>query len=311
MDNTQLLTGFRAHLLLERGLSANTLDAYLRDVAKLLTYCAGAAIDPLTISLEQLQDFSTALGDLGLEASTHHRILSGIRAFYRYLLLNRLIENDPSDLLPSPRQATRLPEVLTVDEIDRIIAAQDLSRPEGQRNRAIIEVLYSCGLRVSELCNLRLSSLFLDDGYMRVVGKGNKERIVPISPRAIRELRLYFLDRNLWDIPADYADYVFITTRRHIKNIGRIMVFRIVRDLAQRAGIQKNIHPHTFRHSFATHLLEGGADLRAIQLMLGHEKLGTTEIYTHIDRSRLREEILQHHPRNLAPPSAKKESPSV
>lgn len=295
----ELTESYRAYLTLERGLSPNTVEAYLSDLHKLLRYLSACGIPPLAATTDVLRDFSTAMGDLGIEARTHNRILSSVRSFYRFLLLTGRIADDPSDLLPSPRVGTRLPEVLTVGEIDRIIAAVDLSRREGQRNRAIIETLYSCGLRVSELCRLRLSDIYFDEGYMRIVGKGNKERIVPMSRRVIEELRLYFTDRNLQDIPPDYQDYVFITVRRRIKNISRVMVFRIVKDLAALAGINKDIHPHTFRHSFATHLLEGGADLRAIQMMLGHESISTTEIYTHIDRSQLRREILLHHPRNL------------
>ena len=214
------------------------------------------------------------------------------------MLMHGLLSDDPARLLEVPKVGVHLPEVLTVDEVDRLIAAVDLSKREGHRNRAMLEVLYSCGLRVSELCELKLSNLYLDEGFVRIFGKGSKERLVPISARAVHELRNYFLDRNLWSIPAAYEDYVFITVRRSIKNIGRIMVFHLIKELAVVAGIRKNISPHTLRHSFATHLLEGGADLRAIQAMLGHESIATTEIYTHIDRSRLRQEILDHHPRS-------------
>ena len=245
-----------------------------------------------------LRAFVAGLHDIGVEPRSQARIVSGVRSFYRYMLMHGLLSDDPARLLEVPKVGVHLPEVLTVDEVDRLIAAVDLSKREGHRNRAMLEVLYSCGLRVSELCELKLSNLYLDEGFVRIFGKGSKERLVPISARAVHELRNYFLDRNLWSIPAAYEDYVFITVRRSIKNIGRIMVFHLIKELAVVAGIRKNISPHTLRHSFATHLLEGGADLRAIQAMLGHESIATTEIYTHIDRSRLRQEILDHHPRS-------------
>ena len=207
-------------------------------------------------------------------------------------------EDDPAELLEGPKIGLHLPEVLTVEEIDRIIDAIDLSKPEGQRNRAILETLYSCGLRVSELCGLKLSDLYLDENFIRVTGKGDKQRLVPISPRAIKELRYWFQDRNTtWRIKPGFEDYVFLA--RWGKNISRIQVFQLIKELARQAGIAKNISPHTFRHSFATHLLEGGANLRAIQCMLGHESIATTEIYTHIDRNMLRSEIIEHHPRNI------------
>lgn len=289
---------FRIYLQLERGLSPNTLDAYMRDLDKLLTFLAAENADPLHITIDHLQNFAAALYGIGLDTRTQARILSGVRAFCRFLLLTERTDTDPGELMPSPRRGIHLPEVLAVEEIDAMLAAIRLDTKDGQRNKALVEVLYSCGLRVSELCNLKLSDLFLDEGFIRVKGKGSKERLVPISPRAVKELRLYFLDRNTWQIPPEYEDYVFITIRRGTRNIGRIMVFHLIKELAVRAGITKNISPHTLRHSFATHLLEGGANLRAIQVMLGHESIATTEIYTHIDRSRLREEILLHHPRN-------------
>lgn len=290
---------FNTYLVLERSLSVNTRDAYLHDVDKLLAFLSSAGIAPQRATLDDLRRFAAGLHDVGILPRSQARILSGVRAFYRFLLLDGVLQDDPSELLESPKLGTHLPEVLTVEEIDRLEAAIDLSRREGHRNLAIIEVLYSCGLRVSELCDLKLSNLYLDEGFLRVMGKGSKERLVPIGGKAIRDLRNYFCDRNLWTIPPEYADYVFITVRRRIKNIGRIMVFHLIKDLAVRAGINKVISPHTLRHSFATHLLEGGADLRAIQEMLGHESIATTEIYTHIDRSRLRQEIIDHHPRNL------------
>ena len=225
------------------------------------------------------------------------RVLSGLRSFYRFLVLDGFIENDPTELLESPAQAQHLPEVLSTQEVDMLEAAVDLSKAEGHRNRAIIEVLFSCGLRVSELVNLKLSNLYLDDGFIRVGGKGNKERLVPISPRAIRELRFWFDDRNRLTIKPGQEDYVFLNRRGH--RLTRTMILIIIKRLAEAAGIQKTISPHTLRHSFATALLQGGADLRAIQAMLGHESISTTEIYTHIDTATLREEILKHHPRNI------------
>ena len=213
------------------------------------------------------------------------------------MVLSGELENDPMELLEFPKKPKHLPDVLTVDEIDLIESQIDLSQPEGQRNKAIIETLFSCGLRVSELCGLKLSDLYLDEGFIRVEGKGSKQRLVPISGKAVKELRLWFIDRNAIDIPAAYADYVFISRRK--KNISRIMVFHFIKELVEKAGIQKTVSPHTFRHSFATSLLEGGANLRAIQTMLGHESIGTTEIYLHTDTSRLRKEILEHHHRNI------------
>lgn len=296
---TGLLRPFAVYLKLERGLSPNTQDAYVRDVEKLLAFFAEEGLEPLKITIDDLHCFASGLYDIGLDARSHARILSGVRAFYKFLLMDNRIDTDPSELLVSPKIGVHLPEVLSVEEIDKILAAIRLDVREGHRNKAIIELLYSCGLRVSELCNLHLSDLFLDDGFIKVKGKGSKERLVPISPRAVKELNLYFLDRKQWAIPPEYQDFVFITVRRKIKNIGRIMIFHLVKELCAEAGITKSVSPHTFRHSFATHLLEGGANLRAIQAMLGHESIATTEIYTHIDRSRLRDEILMHHPRNM------------
>ena len=290
---------FAIYLQLERGLSSNTLDAYMRDVDKLLNFYMEDNIEPTKATIDNLHDFVVALYDIGLDARSQARILSGVRAFYKFLLLENIIEVDPCELLSSPKIGMHLPEVLSVEEIDMIENAIRLDTREGQRNKAIIEVLYSCGLRVSELCNLKISDLYLEEGFIKVKGKGAKERLVPISGKAVRELKMYFLDRNQWLIPVEYQDYVFITVKRKIKNIGRIMVFHLLKELCAKAGITKNVSPHTLRHSFATHLLEGGANLRVIQAMLGHESLSTTEIYTHIDSVRLREEILAHHPRNI------------
>ena len=291
-----ILRRYKQYLRLEKSLSAHTFDAYLRDLAKLLAFLKTENIHFLDAKIEHLQTFSASLHDLGICPNSQARILSGIRSFYHFLILEDHLEADPCELLESPQTGFHLPEVLTLEEIDNLIESIDLSTREGQRNRAILETLYSCGLRVSELCNLKLSNLYLEEGFIKVEGKGSKQRLVPISPRAIRELQLYFIDRHTMDIERGYEDFVFIS--RKGKNISRIMVFHIIKVLSEAIGLTKNISPHTFRHSFATHLLEGGANLRAIQCMLGHESIGTTEIYTHIDRNMLRSEIIEHHPRN-------------
>lgn len=296
VNSEDILTRYKQYLRLEKSLSPKTVEAYLTDLNKLKQFLQDEHIDMRDATYEDLQTFSASLHDLGICPRSQARILSSIRSFYRYLVLDDHIEGDPSELLESPQTGFHLPEVLTIEEIDNLINAIDLSTREGQRNRAILETLYSCGLRVSELCNLKLSELYLDQGFIKVEGKGNKQRLVPISPRAIHELQLYFLDRNMAYIKPGYEDFIFISKRG--KNISRIMVFHFIKELAERIQLQKNISPHTFRHSFATHLLEGGANLRAIQSMLGHESIGTTEIYTHIDRNRLRSEIIEHHPRN-------------
>ena len=291
-----ILRKYKVYLKLEKSLSDNTVNAYLADIHKLYQFLADEQIHPQDVTLENLETFSATLRDLGIQPRSQARILSGIRSFYHYLILDDYLEADPSELLESPQVGLHLPEVLTIEEIDNLIESIDLSTKEGQRNRTILETLYSCGLRVSELCNLKISDLYLEEGFIKVEGKGNKQRLIPISPRAIRELQLYFIDRNQFSIKKDYEDYVFISKRG--TNISRIMVFHIIKTLAEAIGMKKTISPHTFRHSFATHLLEGGANLRAIQCMLGHESIGTTEIYTHIDKSRLRSEIIEHHPRN-------------
>ncbi|MBQ8602331.1 MAG: site-specific tyrosine recombinase XerD [Bacteroides sp.] len=296
-DSKEILRKYKQYLKLEKSLSANTIDAYLTDLDKLLRFLSQENIHILDVTLDHLETFSAGLMDLGIHASSQARILSGIRSFYRYLVMDGHIDADPTELLESPKTGFHLPEVLTVEEIDNLIESIDLSTPEGQRNRAMLEVLYSCGLRVTELCTLKLSDLYLDQGFIKVEGKGSKQRLVPISPRAIKELHYYFIGRNAIAIKPGFEDFVFISKRG--KNISRIMVFHIIKELADRIGLIKNISPHTFRHSFATHLLEGGANLRAIQAMLGHESIGTTEIYTHIDRNMLRSEIIEHHPRNI------------
>lgn len=291
-----ILKKYKLYLKLEKSLSANTIQAYLADVIKLIQYLKAENIHLFDATLDHLENFSASLRDVGIHPRSQARILSGVRSFYHYLILEDYMQADPSELLESPQLGLHLPEVLTVEEIDALIGAIDLSTNEGQRNRSILETLYSCGLRVSELCNLKLSDLYLEEGFIKILGKGNKQRLVPISSRAIRELELYFIDRNQVTIKAGYEDFVFISKRG--KNISRIMVFHFIKELSEAIGLQKNISPHTFRHSFATHLLEGGANLRAIQCMLGHESIGTTEIYTHMDTHRLRSEIIEHHPRN-------------
>lgn len=297
MGGKSPLERYRVFLQLEKSLSENTVDAYIGDVTKLMSFINEQGGDLLVVTLLQLREFIATLSDVGIHERSQARILSSLRSFYGFLKLDGYIEADPTDLLKSPKMGLHLPEVLTLDEIDKVINAVDTSAPEGQRNRAIIEVLYSCGLRVSELCNLKKSELYLDEEFIRVTGKGNKQRLVPISSRAVCELQSYFLERDQIDIKPGYEDFVFISARRR-KSLSRIMIFHLVKELVMLAGVKKNVSPHTFRHSFATHLLEGGANLRVIQAMLGHESISTTEIYTHIDRTRLREEILEHHPRN-------------
>lgn len=297
-DNDALIIRkYMQYLKLEKALAGNTQEAYMQDLEKLLNFLKAENIDFRKCTYENLQQFSAELHDIGIHARSQARIISGIHSFYRFLVLNNYIETDPSELLETPKIGLHLPEVLTVEEIDRIIEAVDMDKAEGQRNRAILETLYSCGLRVSELCNLKMSDLYFTEGFIKVEGKGSKQRIVPISQRAIKEIRYWLIDRQAWRIKPGYEDYVFLA--RWGKGISRIMIFHLIKELADKAGITKKISPHTFRHSFATHLLEGGANLRAIQAMLGHESITTTEIYTHIDRDRLRQEIIEHHPRNI------------
>lgn len=296
-DKKNIIIKYKQYLKLEKSLSRNTVEAYLTDLDKLFAYLELEKIDLTDVTLENLETFSAGLHDIGIHSRSQARILSGIRSFFRFLVLEGYLAQDPSELLESPQIGRHLPDVLSVEEIDSLIGVIDRTSREGQRNRAILETLYSCGLRVSELCNLRLSDLYLKEKFIRVEGKGSKQRLVPISSRAIHELQLYFADRSQGLIKPGYEDFVFIS--RFGKNISRIMVFHIIKELAEQIGLKKSISPHTFRHSFATHLLEGGANLRAIQCMLGHESIGTTEIYTHLDRSRLRQEILEHHPHNL------------
>lgn len=304
-EQKDIVRAYQRYLKLQRGYSANTLDAYIRDLEKLLNYMEKEEKHVLDVQLEDLQHFAAGLHDIGIHARSQCRILSGVRSFFRFLHLDGYREDDPTELLESPVLGEHLPEVLSADEVDLLEDSIDLSKWEGHRNRAIIEVLFSCGLRVSELVHLKLSDLYIKERYVRVFGKGSKERLVPISPKAIRELDSWFVDRNLMKIKPGEEDYVFLNRRG--AHLTRTMILIMIKQQALEAGIQKTISPHTLRHSFATALLEGGADLRAIQAMLGHETIGTTEIYTHIDMSTLREEILYHHPRNMLFGRTKKE----
>lgn len=298
MDWKALIKEYEGFLKLEKGLSSNSIEAYLSDIAKLEQFLehSGLQAGPENLDQKQLGLFLAWISEMGLSARSQARILSGIKAFYRYLLLEDLIEKDPTALLEGPRLGTKLPEVLSVAEIDLILERIDLSKPQGQRNRAMLETLYSCGLRVSELVALQLSGIFRAEGFIRVIGKGNKERLVPVSARALKEIDLYLIDRNTLPLQPGNEDVLFLNRRGSM--LTRNMVFTIIRDLARAAGIQKQVSPHTFRHSFATHLVEGGADLRAVQEMLGHESITTTEIYTHLDREYLREAIISFHPRS-------------
>ncbi len=299
-SQTNIVRAYLRYLKLQRGYSANTLDAYQRDLDKLLVYLEAENKHVLDVQLKDLQHFAAGLHDIGIHARSQCRILSGVRSFFRFLQLDGYRDDDPTELLESPVLGEHLPEVLTAEEVDALENSIDHSKWEGQRNHAIIEVLFSCGLRVSELVNLKLSDLFIKERYVRVLGKGSKERLVPISPQAIQQLDLWFMDRNLMKIKPGQEDYVFLNRRG--AHLTRTMILIMIKQQAQEAGIQKTISPHTLRHSFATALLEGGADLRAIQAMLGHETIGTTEIYTHIDMTTLRQEILLHHPRNRKAP---------
>ena len=281
----------------EKSLSENSVSAYRTDMEKLRVYADSIGIEPESITHDHLQNFLAYLHDLGLNKRSQSRILSGVRGFYKYLLIEEVIDSDPTELIESPKIGRKLPEFLTIAEIDAMQTAIDLSKSDGHRNKAIIETLYSCGLRVSELVNLKLTELFFDDGYIRVIGKGNKERLVPIGHKAIRDINQYLQQRNdvTSRIDQEYKNIVFLN--RWGRQLTREMVFTIIKKYAKLAGITKNISPHTLRHSFATHLVEGGADLRAVQEMLGHESIQTTEIYTHLDREYLRETILKFHPR--------------
>jgi len=288
---------FVSFLKIEKGLSENSVLAYERDVVKLKEYALPELEHPKDVTREELKSFINALVEVGLSARSQARIISGIKQFYNFLILEDEVKDDPSEFIEMPKIGRKLPEVLSIEEIDNLIAAIDLSKKEGLRNRAILETLYSCGLRVSELINLKFSDLFLDEGFIRVTGKGNKQRLVPASPSVKNEIFTYKHEiRDFQDIKSGNEPYVFLN-RRGAK-LTRIMIFTIIRELSNKINLSKTISPHTFRHSFATHLLEGGANLRAIQEMLGHESITTTEIYTHLDQRFLREAILSYHPRN-------------
>lgn len=288
---------YLAFLTLERGLSENTRVNYLADADRLVDWLDNIGQSLYTATLDCLQGFIIDLHQLGIAPRSQARIMSGIKSLYKYMMTEGLIENNPTLLLESPKLGRKLPEVLTVEEIDDMIDCIDMTKAEGQRNRAIIETLYGCGLRVSELCNLRIDNINFDDGFLIVIGKGDKQRLVPMSESSLDEIRLWLEDRA--NLPVKRGEEGILFLGRRGKRLTRVMVFYIVRDLAEAAGVRKAISPHTLRHSFATHLLEGGANLRAIQQMLGHESIATTELYLHLDKSHLREEILTHHPRNV------------
>jgi|TARA_Y100000385_G_scaffold291696_1_gene371454 integrase/recombinase XerD len=289
---------FVSFLKIERGLAMNSILAYQNDVSKLMDFAIGLEVGPTKMTPAQIKSFVTELYDLGLSARTQSRIISGVKQFFHFLLLEGEINDDPSELIEMPKIGRKLPEVLSIEEIDSLIDAIDLSTKEGHRNKAILETLYSCGLRVSELVNLEFENIFFADGFIRVIGKGNKQRLVPVSPSVEKEIGIYVDDfRSHMKIQPGNESYVFLN-RRGAK-LTRVMIFTIIKHLAEKVGLKKNISPHTFRHSFATHLLEGGANLRAIQVMLGHESITTTEIYTHLDQHYLKDAIISFHPRNI------------
>jgi integrase/recombinase XerD len=288
---------FVNYLKIERGLAENSIFAYQSDLEKLSDFCLARSISPVQVDLKVLKDFIADLYDLGLSARSQARIISGIKQFFEFLVLEGIRDDDPSGLLELPRIGMKLPVFLSIEEVDRMLVAIDLSKPEGHRNKAMLETLYSCGLRVSELINLKFSNIFFKQGFIRVIGKGNKERLVPVSPSVEKEIDIYVSGtRNHMNIQKGHEDFVFLNRRG--KQLTRVMIFTIVKNLALSIGLRKKVSPHTFRHSFATHLIEGGANLRAIQEMLGHESITTTEIYTHLDQSFIREAIISFHPRN-------------
>jgi len=296
MSWKQSIKEFKSYLRIERSLSDNTIDSYLRDIQKLANFSEEKDLTELQITKTEVKEFISEINKEGISARSQSRIISGIKAFYKYLILEDYLKVNPTELIESPKIGIKLPDTLSIEEIDSLISAIDLSHPQGERNRAILEVLYSCGLRVSELTNLKLSNIRFKEGYVKVVGKGNKERFAPIGSSAIKFLNIYLNEiRNHQDIKKGSEDIVFLNRRGN--KLTRVMIFTIIKQLAEKIGMKKKISPHTFRHSFATHLIEGGADLRAIQEMLGHESITTTEIYTHLDREYLREAIMQFHPR--------------
>lgn len=288
---------FVSFLKIEKGLAENSIFAYQNDVVKLYDFAKSRNLEPTTITYDNLKEFVAVLYDLGLSARSQARIISGVKQFYGFLLLEDVLLDDPSELLEMPKIGRKLPEVLTIEEIDLLISTVDMSKAEGHRNRAILETLYSCGLRVSELVGLKFSDLYFEDGFIRVIGKGNKERLVPVSPSVEKEIKLYNDHiRRHQNIKSGNENIVFLNRRG--AQLTRVMIFTIIKDLAEASGLQKSISPHTFRHSFATHMIEGGANLRAVQEMLGHESITTTEIYTHLDQRFLRDAIVSFHPRN-------------
>jgi integrase/recombinase XerD len=291
-----VIANYQIYLSLERSFSSNTISSYMEDLAKLLSYLSEAHISYKEVDYEVLFDFLVELSDLGISSRSQARIISGLKSFYHYLLLEKLVADDPTELLELPKLSQHLPEVLNLDEINLILAQADISDPLGVRNKAIIETLYSCGLRVSELTELLLSNIYFEEKYLVVIGKGNKQRLVPLSPQAISNILLWLPHRSELPIQRGHEDYLFLNRRG--KKLTRVMVFTIVKNLVEQAGVKKSVSPHTFRHSFATHLLEGGANLRAIQEMLGHKSVLTTEIYTHLSIHYLRDEITEYHPRN-------------
>ncbi|MEZ5196102.1 MAG: site-specific tyrosine recombinase XerD [Bacteroidales bacterium] len=293
------IKGFKSYLKLEKSLSENSIGAYMRDIDKFVQYLeiAELKLKPENVKLSDLQAFLVWINKMGLAATSQARIISGIKAFYKYLLVEDVIIHNPTELLESPKTGRKLPDTLGLEEVVKLIDAIDQSTPEGIRNKALLETLYSCGLRVSELINVKISNLYFNDGFLKVTGKGNKERLVPIGSIALKHIKIYMESvRNNMEIKKGNSDFLFLN-RRGAK-LSRVMIFIIIKNLAEKIGLKKEISPHTFRHSFATHLIEGGADLRAVQEMLGHESITTTEIYTHLDREYLREAILSYHPRS-------------
>jgi integrase/recombinase XerD len=297
-DWSSYINGYKAYLQLEKSLSVNSVEAYIHDVKKFTQYLDFISLNlsPEKIGLHHFQDFLKWINGLGMTSRTQARVISGLKGFYKYLLLENVLSLDPTEMLESPKIGSRLPNILSVEEIDALINSIDLSKPEGERNKAILETLYGCGLRVSELVNIRISNLFFNEGFIRVSGKGNKERLVPIGRTAQKHILIYMQSvRSHQEIRKGFEDTLFLNRRG--SRLTRVMIFTIIKNLALKIGLKKTISPHTFRHSFATHLVEGGADLRAVQEMLGHESITTTEIYTHLDREYLRSTILQYHPR--------------
>ncbi len=291
------IKGFKSYLQIERSLSDNSVQAYIRDIKKFASYAIPLNLNELKITRENISDFLAELKDNNISARSQARIISGIKAYYKYLIMEDYIKFNPTELIESPKIGLKLPDTLSLIEIDKLIAAVDLSNSQGERNRAILETLYSCGLRVSELINLQLSNIHFKEGYLKVIGKGDKERLAPIGGRALHYLKIYINEvRNYQSIKKGHEDFVFLNNRG--AKLTRVMIFLIIQKLTEVIGLKKKISPHTFRHSFATHLIEGGADLRAVQEMLGHESITTTEIYTHLDKDYLRSNIIQFHPRS-------------